>query len=42
MVTMIEYQPKVGISDNNYGYNTKMEGYMTFISEMNELCDIVG
>jgi len=34
---MVEFQPKVYLSDNNFGYNTKMEGYVTFISEMNEL-----
>ncbi len=25
------------IGDNNVGYNTKMEGYMTSMSDMNEL-----
>lgn len=38
---MIEYQPKVSISDNNVGYNPKMEGYVTFMSDMNELYAIV-
>jgi len=35
------YQPRISISDNNVGYNPKMEGYGTFISEMNELYAIV-
>jgi len=27
------------IGDNNVGYNTKMEGYTTSMSDMNELGD---
>jgi len=33
--------PKRCIGDNNVGYNTKMEGYTTSMSDMNELYEIV-
>ena len=35
-------RPDVGgcIGDNNVGYNTKMEGYTTSMSDMNELSEI--
>ena len=32
--------PNRCIGDNNVGYNTKMEGYTTSMSDMNELYDI--
>jgi hypothetical protein len=32
--------PNEGIDDNNVAYTTKMEGYATFMSYMNELSEM--
>lgn len=37
---MIELRSKVSVSDNNVRYNTKMEGYATFMSGIPELYEI--